>query len=674
MKKLKSLILAAATMTFAVACNKELPMEAPETAGETVVFTASIDETKAVLKENKTEWVAGDKVTIHNGTKGFEFTAESAGATTDLKYVGNDFSGKKFMAVYPAGEYTADVAAKTVKANIPLWQQAQKGTFDANAALAVAYTETSTLNFKNAVTLLKFKVNTDNVTHVVFHGNKGEGITGNVNVKLTDAGTQVEVLPTEIIQEGNKIADLGSWVEMYAYHDEDHRYFEKGETYYIAIAPQTFEEGVSVKFRINEGEEVEVRKSNSEISFAPNKIIDLGELSYTGSSETPETPNPDVPEWAVAGTFNEWSTIANPMVLENGFYVLKGVTGLNYTAPDANGDESKTGFKFVHNGNWKGAENVAKVAGTWAYVWGDNGKNIYVEGATATDVYDIYLNPNGGDHGKFVIVPTGQAMPEDAPSGSDTPSDPETPTASDWYVAGTFNGWSTTANPMTLEKGFYVLKNVTGLNGASNNGSESSTGFKFVYKGSWKGSGNDGKGKTSGQWEYVWGDGGMNIYVADASATDAFDIYVNPSEGDHGKFVIVPAGQAMPEDAPSTPETPTTSDWYVAGTFNNWSTTENPMVLENGFYVLKNVTGLNGASNNGSESSTGFKFVYKGSWKGSGNDGKGKTSGQWEYVWGDGGMNIYVADASATDAFDIYVNPSEGDHGMFVIVPAGTSL
>ena len=98
------------------------------------------------------------------------------------------------------------------------------------------------------------------------------------------------------------------------------------------------------------------------------------------------------------------------------------------------------------------------------------------------------------------------------------------------------------------------------------------------------------------------------------------------------------------------------------------------MTLENGFYVLKNVTGLNGASNNGGESSTGFKFVYKGAWKGSGNDGQGKTAGQWEYVWGDGGMNIYVAGASATDAYDIYVNPSKGDHGMFVIVPAGTSL
>ena len=657
-------------MAFAVACNKELPAEAPEAAVETVVFTASMDgaDSKAVLNETSkySEWEAGDKVTIHNGTTGFEFTAAGAGASTELSYTGTGFSGSKFMATYPSCA-SADVEAKTVKAYISTWQQAQVGTYHHDAALAVAYTENDELAFKNATALLKFTIGTDNVTHVVFHGNLREGITGNVSVSLADGTPKVEVLDTEFTYgEGEeKVVETkkGSWVELYAYHDDEHRYFEKGETYYIAIAPQTFAEGVTVKIRINEGEELLVKTTTKTATFNANTVYNLGEFVYAESS--------DAPEWAVAGTFNDWNMTANQMTLENGYYVIKGVTGLNYTAPDEGSEESKTGFKFIHNGTWKGAENVAKVTGTWAYVWGDNGTNIYVEGAASTDLYDIYLNPNEGDHGKFVIVPTGQAMPEDVPS------DLETPTTSDWYVAGTFNNWNTTANPMTLENGFYVLKNVTGLNGTSNNGGESSTGFKFVHKGTWKGSGNDGQGKTAGQWEYVWGDNGMNIYVAGASATDAFDIYVNPSEGDHGKFVIVPAGQLMPEDTPSGSDTPsdsetpeTTSDWYVAGTFNNWNTTANPMTLENGLYVLKNVTGLNGSLNNG-ESSTGFKFVHKGTWKGSG-DGK-KTAGQWDYVWGDNGKNIYVDGADAATKYDIYVNPNEGDHGKFVIVAAGTT-
>ena len=507
----------------------------PQEVAETVVFTASMDgaDSKAVLNETTrfSEWEAGDKVTIHNDVTGFEFTAAGAGASTELSYTGTGFSGSKFMAVYPAGTYTADVNAKTVNAYIPTWQQAQTGTYHHDAALAVAYSENNNLTFKNVTSLLKFTVNTDNVTHVVFHGNLGEGITGNVSVSLAEGAPKVEVLDTEFTEYHDdvevKVSKKGSWVQMYAYHDDEHRYFEKGETYYIAVAPQTFTEGVTVKLRINEGEELVVRTTSKSVTFNAGTIYNLGEFVY----EAPDTPVTS--DWYVAGTFNGWSTTANPMTLENGLYVLRNVTGLNYTTPNEGESGSSTGLKFVCNGSWKGAEDNAKVVGTWNYIWGDGGTNIYVEGASVTDVYDIYVNPTEGDHGKFVIVPAGQAMPEDAPST------PDTPATSDWYVAGTFNGWSTTANPMTLENGLYVLRNVTDLNYTAGK-DESDTGFKFVHKGAWKGSG-DGK-MTAGNWAYVWGDNGKNIYVYGAAASTKYDIYLNPDEGDHGKFVIVLAG------------------------------------------------------------------------------------------------------------------------------------
>ena len=44
------------------------------------------------------------------------------------------------------------------------------------------------------------------------------------------------------------------------------------------------------------------------------------------------------------------------------------------------------------------------------------------------------------------------------------------------------------------------------------------------------------------------GDGG-NIYVDGATAETAYDIYLNPSEGDYGKFVIVAAGTENPESS-----------------------------------------------------------------------------------------------------------------------------
>lgn len=245
------------------------------------------------------------------------------------------------------------------------------------------------------------------------------------------------------------------------------------------------------------------------------------------------------------------------------------------------------------------------------------------------------------------------------------------PAAPKWAIAGTFNNWNASATPMAKEGDFFVAKGITGLNyTAKSDGEGSDTGFKFVVNGGdWKGSVGE---MAAGAWEYVWDkDNGSNIYVTGAEASTAYDIYVNPSAGDNGKFVIVPAGTAMPEDIP-------VHEWAVAGTFNGWSTTANPMVKEGDYYVARNVTGLNFTAQtdpNDQSSSTGFKFVQNGDvLKGTGEYGGVMTVGSWSWVWGDNGSNICVNGASAETAYDIYLNPSQGEHGKFVIVAAGDPM
>ena len=91
MKKIYSFMVAALALA-AVSCNKEVsPVETP--VGATIVFSAEMDATKTILNGNKSEWVAGDKITIHNGTKGYEFSTTEAGAKVDFTYTGDDFAG-----------------------------------------------------------------------------------------------------------------------------------------------------------------------------------------------------------------------------------------------------------------------------------------------------------------------------------------------------------------------------------------------------------------------------------------------------------------------------------------------------------------------------------------------------------------------------------------------------
>lgn len=380
-------MVAAVAIFAAASCNKELPQGNELPVGETVVYTASVDgaDTKAVLNEvtKKSEWVAGDAITVHDGTTGWTFTAKEAGPNVDFSNSEGFGTYRPVIAVYPAGTYTANVAAKTTKAYIPTWQQAQAGTYHNVAALAVAYSESNSFAFKNAHALLKFTVNADNVTHVVFHGNKEEAITGNVYVTLGEDGVKsVECLATEFATgEGeNKVVETkkGTWVECYAYHGDDNKYFIKGKTYYIAVAPQVFENGVTVKIRINEGEEIVAKTTNKKVETKINTILNLGEIKYD--------PNiVDASAYGLVGSFQGWDA-ANPVAMEyvsDGWIVAKNVEMYKDDA-----------FKFVQGKSWDvnyGTSGTTTLEDDKETSVVKNGQNMAV---LKNGKYNLYLNPN----------------------------------------------------------------------------------------------------------------------------------------------------------------------------------------------------------------------------------------------------------------------------------------
>ena len=112
----------AAVAAFAAAsCTQELDNQVP--AGEIVTYEAAVDgaDTKAALNERtlKSEWVAGDAITVHDGNKGYTFTTKESGAQVEFSNAENFGSYRPVMAVYPAGTYAADLSSKRVTAYIP---------------------------------------------------------------------------------------------------------------------------------------------------------------------------------------------------------------------------------------------------------------------------------------------------------------------------------------------------------------------------------------------------------------------------------------------------------------------------------------------------------------------------------------------------------------------------
>lgn len=444
--------MAAATAVFAAAsCAQELENDKAMPVGEPVVYTASADgaDTRAVLNEEdkKSEWVAGDAITVHDGTKGWTFTTAGSGAHADFSNSEGFGEYRPVLAVYPAGKYnTVNVAEKTVKAYIPTWQQANVNTYSPSAALAVAYTENNSFAFKNAHALLKFTVNTDNVTHVVFHGNGSEAITGDVNVTLGAEGVEsVECLETvfteqqwnEEAQENEDVTvtKYGTWVECYAYQDADNKYFVKGQTYYIAVAPQVFNGGVTVKFRIDDGEEVVAKTTTNKVETKINTILNLGEIEYV-------VPEVIVDYWAVVGSMtSSWASEVQ-MTLDGDWYVAEGV---EITTTDQ--------FKSRANGNWDdGTPNRGAAGDNDGVIIEDNVETAVYQGgrnfAVAADgVYSLYINKAAN---KVKVVKTGDIEIEEVTPGE----------ASEWALIGAFSGWIDQAFVTTSVSNVVVLENV----------------------------------------------------------------------------------------------------------------------------------------------------------------------------------------------------------------------
>ena len=601
MKMKKNLFMIAAVALAAVACNKETaPEQLP--AGEVVTFEASTDgaDTKVVLDGKISKWENGDKITIHNGTKGYEFSTTDEGAKAEFTYTGDDFSGEKFIAVYPAGTYTADVEAKTVVANVPTYQPSRDGSFSAGAVPSVAYSETQSLMFRNAAALLKFTVKGKNVKGLVFYGNNGEAVSGDVKVTMNDDNTikTIEAQKTTITENEVTETKLITWAKVWA--NTSNWCFVEGTTYYLAVVPQNFTKGFTAQLEIDGVGTVDVKKLETAYELKPNTILDLGELEYVA---------PPVTElnWGVAGTMTNWADNADlAMTAEGDWFVAKNVT-----------IEAGSEFKFRANGNWtnnRGTETATAVAADTETKVVANGQNMT---AAVPAIYDIYLSKNAD---KMKLVKVGDI---------DVP-DPEQPVASNWGIVGDLTNWTDKKDiTMYSYKGMYVAYEVKFPADGS---------FKIRKDGVWNDAANYGL-ETSGDvepgyyYKVISSGGSGNIKIK----AGTYDIWFDLTN--KRVYVLLP-GTDPATVSQGTPSAP--SNWNLVGSFNGWNPGDKTyaMTAQGDYYVYKGFT---------CTSAVEMKFA-PGSWGGD----KGATSSSnvvKDKKYSTGGSNIKVP----AGTYDIYL-------------------
>lgn len=295
MKRIITSTLLLSALALFSACQKS-EQQAPA-KGESIVFTASFaPETKTVINGKKSLWNQ-DEIRIFNGnhTEAQEYVTtavKTATADFTIKNPEATFTGTSFIAVCPnslaTNAWWNGSADKTIN---KLWlkpeQTATAGTYDPEGHVAVAYTENTTLEFKNACALLKFTIKSDIIKEVCVYST-GAVLSGNFNFNTEGQGS----ITTTAVGEDTYVSN--NYVKIKGD-------FVNGQTYYMSCIPGTLANGFTLEVVNDKAAKGKDNVYTKPIELKRNSIYNLGEVKYEERPTETRTFYLKAGDWAQGG-------------------------------------------------------------------------------------------------------------------------------------------------------------------------------------------------------------------------------------------------------------------------------------------------------------------------------------------------------------------------------------
>lgn len=387
-KNFTKILFAVPAFVIAVSCAKEIAPVQEETnpAGEISgkVFTTQFEAVKTTLNENRTPiWVEGDAIgvtTADDANVMCELLDVSAG-TFNAEAIQGD---APFYAVYP---YSADNTfdGDVLTATIPSVQQLAEGQSVASGVLVSACKSNSTtLAFKNCVSLLQITIPRDDIKKVVVAATtKGEKLTGKFTMDLS-AETLAPALAEENVDSTVTLLPAGTA-------------FAQG-TYYIAVAPVTLK-SIQIDFTNTSDETVSVKKTVT-TTLGRSAGSNLGSF-FVYNLETAE----DLITWAKqSAKFTVWDVVnLNADITLTTQQAATYIEAKNFRGQFNGNNHSISGLTCSLFGNLRSAEvsNLTVTANiTWNAKTGgqfngsDYGLGILAHYAYPLDTANGYTRPN----------------------------------------------------------------------------------------------------------------------------------------------------------------------------------------------------------------------------------------------------------------------------------------
>lgn len=300
-----------------------------------VVLTASFEAdpaSKAVLDLNgsskpQTFWEDGDAINVFTSADadgdgkvsgaGYQFaTSLGANATSaEFSYAG-EFTADKLFAIYPYRTHSrgvnfsgSDGTYRMAGVKIPESQTLVAGSFDKMAGVGIAYSESgSSLEFKNAVALLKFQVAESDIKGGCVKVDGEDAIAGTFRA---DVNTSTYALSLETYS-GTTTYDYVTFTI------DGSTSLSTGTDYYVAVRPTALTSDLRIYLN---GNLVKTVGKSHLPSLERNRIYNLGTLS------TPAEPaekalmfdfsGPSLPGWPTA---DKWKTSAGELSCDYPLY------------------------------------------------------------------------------------------------------------------------------------------------------------------------------------------------------------------------------------------------------------------------------------------------------------------------------------------------------------------
>ena len=306
---MRRFLLFALAATLFVACSKDAINEPAGIILDdnrilTVSFEGDTEDTRIQLnEEKKSVWTEGDLLSVFyrsTTNEQWQFAGKTGDRTGNILPVDSSVvptpTTNEIIVVYPynAG-YFYNSDTKNVQASLPAEQSYLKDSYGLDGNIMVSQSEYNQVSLKSVCGWLKLQLTGagETVKSITLRGNAGEQVAGELYINTSDAtstlaselaesdddgevgGTLVRpgTILTEVTLDCGAGVALGSEVT----------------AFYIALPPQTFEQGFTVVIEDTEGYVME-QSTDKALLIERNHIQPMSAFAYTPT--TPATPTP----------------------------------------------------------------------------------------------------------------------------------------------------------------------------------------------------------------------------------------------------------------------------------------------------------------------------------------------------------------------------------------------